>query len=412
MRISEKDWLAYIDKLSKLNKTAADKMRAYVKLHGLEDSQALIDYAYAVATKYGEGAAALSAEMYDTVAEISGKALPAAELAATPEYGEVAKTVNGTKKNTEVMANAIGRLVKRTGVDTTMKNAIRDGAEWAWIPHGDTCAFCLTLASRGWQKASAAALKGDHADHIHAHCDCTYAVRFNGKPGYAGYNPDKYYDMYKNAEGENSKDKINALRRQKYQENKDKINAQKRAAYAERKAETIGLAASAKSSAWINSLSADARDKYSEIIKRGTAPMQHGFSCFGDSPKDKALTIGASRITPQKGYFDVAMHGTSTAVGFGTETPNMGPRMLANIIKNNPNYNGEKIRLFCCRTGETDALQNWQMCFAEELSNNLGVIVEAPDDLLYINTDGSWYVGRLKNYELTPFYPNQRGRYK
>lgn len=240
MKISQKDWLAYITKLSRLDRTAADKMRAYANRYGLEDTDALVDYAYGIATKYGEGSAALAAEMYDITAELSGKNVPPAELAPTPDYYEVAKTVYGTKKSTDLMANAIGRLVKRTGADTTIKNAIRDGAYWAWIPHGDTCAFCITLASRGWQKASRKSLKNGHAEHIHANCDCTYAVSFDGDTQYGDYDPDQYLEMYENAEGTSSKDKINSLRRQKYQQNKDKINAQKRAAYAERK-ERSGL---------------------------------------------------------------------------------------------------------------------------------------------------------------------------
>lgn len=52
------------------------------------------------------------------------------------------------------MQRGVSRLVKRAGADTTLKNAQRDGAEFAWVPHGDSCAFCLTLASRGWQRAS------------------------------------------------------------------------------------------------------------------------------------------------------------------------------------------------------------------------------------------------------------------
>lgn len=98
------------------------------------------------------------------------------------------------------------------------------------MPHGDTCPFCITLASRGWQKASKKALEGGHAEYIHANCDCEYAIRFNSRTTVAGYDPDKYLRQYENAGGD-----INAMRRERYAANKDAINAQKRAAYAARK---------------------------------------------------------------------------------------------------------------------------------------------------------------------------------
>lgn len=37
------------------------------------------------------------------------------------------------------------RLAIRVAADTTLKNGIRYPAEWAWIPCGMTCPFCLTL---------------------------------------------------------------------------------------------------------------------------------------------------------------------------------------------------------------------------------------------------------------------------
>ena len=89
-----------------------------------------------------------------------------------------------------LLQSAVSRLVKPAGADTTLKNAIRDGAEFAWIPHGDTCAFCLMLASRGWQKAGKRTLKNGHAEHIHANCDCEYAVRFNASTTVLYYNKD------------------------------------------------------------------------------------------------------------------------------------------------------------------------------------------------------------------------------
>ena len=96
---------------------------------------------------------------------------------------------------------------------TTLQNALRDGAEFAWIPAGETCAFCLTLASNGWQRASKQAIKKGHAEHIHSNCDCAYAVRFNSRTNVAGYDPDRYRSMYRHAEGRTPQDKINSMRR-------------------------------------------------------------------------------------------------------------------------------------------------------------------------------------------------------
>lgn len=239
MQISAKAWDAFIKKLRTVNEAASQKILDYLERNPVVtvlDRQALIQYAYAIAIRYGEGAAALACIMYDSLAEASGVTLPAALPAAVPSVGEVAKAINGTLKtgNNNIVADSVGRLVKQTGVDTTMKNAIRDGAEWAWIPSGDTCAFCITLASRGWQRASRAALNGGHAEHIHANCDCTYAVRFDKKSDVAGYHPEQYRKMYDDAEGRTPTEKINSMRREFYAENADEINAQKRDNYEKR----------------------------------------------------------------------------------------------------------------------------------------------------------------------------------
>lgn len=242
LTVSAMDWDAYIRRLAALNETAAEKMRDFVRKNGFGDMDALIDYAYALATKYGEGAATLAAAMYDAVAELSGKLFEPAIPAETASYDQVAKTVQGVAKvsqNPEEMGSAVGRLVKQAGADTTLQNALRDGAEFAWVPSGDTCAFCITLASRGWQRASKKAIKGGHAEHIHSNCDCTYAIRFDGKGGVAGYDPEKYLRMYEGAEGDTPREKINAMRRENYAEHKEEINAQKRAAYAARKKASI-----------------------------------------------------------------------------------------------------------------------------------------------------------------------------
>lgn len=234
MKITEKAWAEYIRRLAGLNEKAGQLMAEYIAAHGTDDARALIAYANALVTKYGEGSAELACQMYDALAAAANAGVPAAVPAATAEYGEVARMVNATKnQNPANLPNGVSRLVKRAAADTTLHNAIRDGAEWAWVPHGDTCPFCIMLASNGWQRASKKLLKGGHAGHIHANCDCEFAIRFDGYSTVAGYDPERYLQQYRAAGSD-----VKAMRRIDYAKNRERINAQKRAAYAARKAST------------------------------------------------------------------------------------------------------------------------------------------------------------------------------
>lgn len=228
MQISAKTWNEYITRLSRLNQKAGQLMRDYIDRHGTADTADLIAYAYGLVTKYGEGSAELACQMYDALAEAQGALVPAAEPAETASYNEVARMVNATKdQNPANLPNGVSRLVKRAGADTSLRNAARDGAEWAWVPHGDACPFCRMLASNGWQRASKNLLKKGHAQHIHANCDCEFAVRFSRGFDVAGYDPEAYLRQYRDAGSD-----INNWRRIDYAARKDVINAQKRAAYA------------------------------------------------------------------------------------------------------------------------------------------------------------------------------------
>lgn len=233
MTVSLNEWTKYRDLLAKLSQKAADEFRdavwsasgrwGGVGLANIPRDE-LIEFAYALATKYGEGAAALACEYYDAMAELSEVYLPAAVPAETATIAETSKAINGALKFSEdatYISNVVGRLVKQAGQDTTLQNSLRDGAQFAWIPAGETCAFCLTLASRGWQYASKKAIKGGHAEHIHSNCDCAYAIRFNEKTNVEGYDPDRYLSMYQNAEGRTPQDRINSLRRAAYAEDKE-----------------------------------------------------------------------------------------------------------------------------------------------------------------------------------------------
>ena len=239
--------MTYKNRLAQISQKAADELTAWIDAHGgvgVADRNDLISYAYALTAQYGEASGAYTAQYYDDMANLSGVTVPPAEVAELPSYGEVAKAINGTIKQSSkssYIGSTSGRLVKQVSADTLQKNALRDGAEWAWVPAGDTCVFCLTLASRGWQEASKKAIKNGHAEHIHANCDCTYAVRFDKNTTVEGYEPEKYLEMYQNAEGSTPQEKINSMRRIQYQTKK-------------------GIAASPNKSKSKNGLSVDARD--------------------------------------------------------------------------------------------------------------------------------------------------------
>ena len=244
--ITRKQWNKYISVLRRINDRAAEDLITYLDVNGMLDDnkmviedlsqmqrEDLLDYAYVVSSKYGNASAAISAEMYDAIAILQGAKVAPAELEPVPSFHEVAKTVNGvlkTSHNSEELSSAVGRLVKQTGTRTTMRNARRDGAQFAWVPSGDTCAFCITLASNGWQNAR----KADHKEHIHSNCDCTYAIRFDKTSTVQGYNPEEYYRQYKDADGSKPNDKINSMRRKYYAENREEVLAQKASAYEKR----------------------------------------------------------------------------------------------------------------------------------------------------------------------------------
>lgn len=239
MIIPEAAWTQYIEALAKVDRSATERMQKYIDTHAIDSEETIremVGYAFGISTYYGEAAAELAAEMYDV---LSGDDYEPAEPAETSSLPYIERAVRGALKAAPygvLVAGAVGRAVRLAGQNTVLRNAIRDGAEVAWIPHGDTCPFCIMLAGEGWKRAYPSMLKDGNARHVHAHCDCAYAIRHNEETEYRGYNPSRYQMMYANADGVTEEDKLNALRRKFYAENKERINAQKRDAYERRKA--------------------------------------------------------------------------------------------------------------------------------------------------------------------------------
>ena len=149
----------------------------------------------------------------------------------------------------------------------------------------------------------------------------------------------------------------------------------------------------------------DSRDRLNKIDQSNIMKLNNGFASF---PKSDRLSRDILNVKPYENYYDVAMHGTSTSVAFGVnDMANMSPRLLANVIRHRPDYDGQPVRLLSCSTGKE---VEGDYCFAEELANCLGVPVMAPTDILYMWPDGSLRVAGGQPMQFRIFYPNERGR--
>ena len=120
---------------------------------------------------------------------------------------------------------------------------------------------------------------------------------------------------------------------------------------------------------------------------------------MNDTENNKIASY-VSKIPPKDGYYDFALHGAPTYSEFFGKK--IDAYTLANIIKSRDDYvKGTKIRLFSCSTGNIDETGD---CFAQLLANELGVEVEAPTEILYVNPDGSYYIDTYGERTLKTFW--------
>lgn len=151
-----------------------------------------------------------------------------------------------------------------------------------------------------------------------------------------------------------------------------------------------------------------ARPGWAESNYNEKRRIQQGFEAF---PTGDPLKTYIRRVKPEGDFFDVAMHGTPTAVCFGTDHVSMDARELARIILRDPDYHkGQPVRLLSCSTGVQP--DDGSYCVAEQMANILGVEVKAPNDVLKIQANGIFFVGYLGEGEFLSFLPNQRRRIK
>lgn len=365
MKISSNSWKSYIDRLSKIDKKAADTVANFYRENPGISVEQLIGYCLSVADYYGNAAGELACEMYEEVAIASGKVIPTPEPARTATYREVATALNGTLLRTQdpdAVSAVVGTKVKTVGLDTLLNNSLRDGAQFAWIPSGDTCAFCIMLASNGWQRASKKAIKNGHASHVHNNCNCTYAIRFDDDTEVEGYDPEYYKDLYDNAEGKNWRDKVNSMRRQQYADNPEKYRSQSKENYSLHKTDY----------------------KMLRLAKQGNTFVS----------KSENLYEYSKKIEPIDGFEDIVGHGDPFSMVFidsGGVESNVSAEEFANILEKGGIYKGGKIRLIACETGAGDGI------VPTYLAKKFNTQVLAPTEIVNVFPDGKIILANNEN---------------
>lgn len=170
---------------------------------------ALLQFMPELVATYGQAAATVAADWYETVRARDVAGTYSASLADSAAVEQVRKSVRFQAGNLftdtpslmlSTLGGAVQRYVVDTGRATIRGNASTDRARprYARVPTGaKTCAFCSLLASRGFvyaAKATAGAF-----DKYHHDCDCQAVVDFTDEPRIDGYDPGILYDLYQTA---------------------------------------------------------------------------------------------------------------------------------------------------------------------------------------------------------------------
>lgn len=172
----------------------------------------VVELATRIALKYSYLGCELGAQWYDLCSELAGLDVDPAELAEvdSDELASRADSAYGRAHDSSLVAdvlnyylqNQIENSIRRTGDANLWRDYERGmaGGKWARVPVGETCAWCLMLASQGAWYLSEETAKGIDPGHYHDGCDCV-AVYHADPESIAGYAElASYKEMYYDAE--------------------------------------------------------------------------------------------------------------------------------------------------------------------------------------------------------------------
>lgn len=177
----------------------------YSGLSGADLRSALTEGYAALVREYGEYAAVAAMEFYQEVRDAAS--LPVGYTATAYDVDDegllaydVRSALGGKSPAQRLAGTAVQRVLERAD-ETLTRNLDYDpstAGKYALVPSAGACGWCRLLASNGFMYANEA--KANRARH--PNCKCTPIVDFSDSPELEGYDPDKYYDQYREAKTE------------------------------------------------------------------------------------------------------------------------------------------------------------------------------------------------------------------
>lgn len=158
--------------------------------------EALATHVTGVVNAFGDAAATEAADW--THALIGGERVLAPRVERAQVLGRlrwsVAEAFKGNASRAlETTLQVVDHMVAGQGKQTVAATSAKAGVRFARVPSSmDSCDFCIMLASRGFEYATAEAAGA--LKKFHANCGCM-VVPDDGRPP-AGYDPDQLYQVY------------------------------------------------------------------------------------------------------------------------------------------------------------------------------------------------------------------------
>lgn len=226
-RILDAAYKKYQDSIENLTDAAADEIETAINRHDMalkeivreyvaDASQLAKDYHHMLRQAWSEysdtefppfaddGLVDFDRVLWQTVHGVANTDYPGLKYrdvkSGSNKFGVTMDDLWPSMDNVDDAQQFIGDMISAALRSQTQRSIRRDPTKpsWARVPQGKSCAFCTMLASRGFTYTSEESAGGD-GNKYHDDCHCRIIPSW-GKQTLTGYDPDKYYAMYKSAQ--------------------------------------------------------------------------------------------------------------------------------------------------------------------------------------------------------------------